>query len=299
MPEQLELFHFKGPLERITVQEGFELLWKYHLRSKPSARTYQSNRKAWVRSIGHRYMDTVTFIDVERHKGDRLKTLGLGSVFHDHGLIHLLFSKAAEWRRRKIGIDGLDFSYLKLPAENPTTGVRKKKPPPRRVTITPEQFSRLVEHSTERLKESIYFALDNAMRPSDLDRLGPKDWNPSTGRLEFIQSKTGKLQTITPSNRQFKVIQRVLKRSEMAFLDPKNRRKEFETARAKAGLPWLQFRDLRKTSIDETIQFTGSIIKGQGMAGHTSPRTTEDHYNVSKGSGMEKEVRHLEKKFVG
>lgn len=52
----------------------------------------------------------------------------------------------------------------------------------------------------------------------------------------------------------------------------------FEAARDAAGLPHVQFRDLRRTYGSWIVQRTGSLKAAQDLLGHTTPTITSKHY---------------------
>jgi integrase len=52
----------------------------------------------------------------------------------------------------------------------------------------------------------------------------------------------------------------------------------FREARAKAGMPWLQFRDLRRTYGSWMAQRTGNLKAVQQALGHTTSQITSKHY---------------------
>ncbi len=303
MGEQLGIKIFQGKLDRVTVAEGFSLLWQYHLATKPCQRQYRSNCKALIKSFGNKLMANVTEVDVIQHKEARLRgingfrAVGPGTVFHDHTLTTLLFNKMAEWRRRRMVFDGIDFSDLKLPSENPTKHIQKKKAPPRTTIVNRNEFSRLLEHSTDRVREIIYFGMHNAIRPGDLARLEVKAWNENRGRLEFTQHKTGKFQSLPISRQQREVIREAAKVGRQHILDFTNFKKEWEAARRKAKLWHIQFRDLRRTAINEVTRYSGNPMHAQRIAGHASFRTTVEHYVVMETIDLGTDIKHLSKKF--
>lgn len=278
---------------RITVNQAFELLWKLHLSGKPSARSYLSNRKAIIRSFGHKYLDEVTFLDVESHKQSRSHTPC--AAFHDHGLISLLFNKMADWKRRRLKTPNFDFGGLSLPYEVPTLGIKKKRTRPRRVRISPDQFALLIEHATDRLRDSMILALDLGMAACDLDRMTPEWFNQSTGKVEWTRAKTGVFVAVPPTARSLRIIQRAGKGE--LVVDATNRRKEFEQARKAANLEHLQFRDIRKTTVNEAVESRGRIEDGQFIAGHSSPRTTTDYYRIADTWDLKKVVNFIARRF--
>lgn len=297
MPDQLELF---PPVYNslLTISEAFEILWKAHLSYKASGRTYMANRKAWCKSIGHRHLHTINEIDIIKHKEERLNAgKGLGTVFHDHGLITLLFSKFYAWKRKGIAVEGIDMRMIELPREHPTIGIVRKKSPPRTTVITPNEFSRLIEHATDRLRDIIYFAIDTGIRQGDLLKLKVGNYNLTTNQIEFVQRKTGKWLSIPVTSRVQKIITDAAKSGMTYILDAVNFDGDWRKAKKRAGLRHIQFRDIRRTGASEAYRVCKDPRKVRDLLGHASERTTMDVYVVTKKEDLRPVVKHLEKVF--
>lgn len=296
MSEQLFDQFYSFP--RLTVSEGLDLLWRIHLHGKPSGLHFLSNRKALCKSFGHKYLDELNEVDVIRHK-ERRSLMGLsnGTVSHDHTVITLLYSKFYAWRKKGLKIDGIDFSLISLPAEHPTKGIGKKKSPPRTVLITPEEFSRLIEHATDRLKDVLYFAIDSGIRRGDLMNLKLSNYNPETGKIEFTQSKTGKWASIPASERIKKIIKKAEINQRTLLLDFTNFDFEWRLAKYNAKLRHKQFRDLRRSNASEAYAQCHDLRKVRDLLGHSSERTTEEVYVISQRQDLKPLVSHVERTF--
>lgn len=295
--EQLELFHIPYGSE-MTVQEAFELLWRSHLSYKPSGSTFMANRKALCRSIGHKAIHLVNEIDIIQHKESRLRAgFKLGTVYHDHTLVTLLFNKFYAWKRKGIVIDQIDFSKIKLPREHPTIGIGKKKPQPRKTIITPNEFSRLIEHSTDRLRDIIYFAIYTGIRKGDLVRLKIGNFNTTTNQIEIIQNKTGKPLSLPTNDRLKRIILAAIKSGHKHILDTVNFDGEWRVAKRKAKLGHIEFRDLRRSASSEAYRYCKDPRKVRDLLGHASDRTTMETYVITESQNLKPVVRHLEKVF--
>jgi hypothetical protein len=300
---QLELFALSDTPTHLTVGEAFDLLWEGHLKHKPAGASYLANRKALCRSFGSTYVHSLQDIDLIEHKTNRLKglngfrTVGLGSVFHDHGLLRLLYSKLAEWKRRRAKINGIDLSFIVLPTEYPTVGVKKVKPPKRKVIATPGQFLALCQNATPRLKRTLEGLIDLDIRQNDLRSLRTSHYNPYTDQVEWIQSKTGKENCIPVSNRVRKHFIEAREAGREFVYDTTNSRKEFEEAKRTAKLFHITLRDIRKTAYNETLRHTGSHHLAGMVAGHASTRTGIDYYEIEFREGLRPVVAHIEKTY--
>lgn len=259
-----------------------------------------ANRKALCRSFGGKYLDEVTPFDFRNHRKNRLNGLGghrrvgLGSVFHDHGLIRLLYSKIAEWKREGMRPDGIDLSRLRLPPHLPTVGSKKARPPKRRVVITTDEFQRLCQNATDRLRRTIEGLLDLDIRESDLKALRPSNYNPYTDQIEWVQKKTGRSNSIPVSERVRKHFIEARETGTEFVYDLTNSRKEFEEARRLAGVGHITKRDLRKTAYNAALRFSKDYRIAGMMAGHSSIRTGMDHYEIEFREDLKPIIRHLE-----
>lgn len=301
--QQLELFPVPENRERLTISEAFEVLWAAHLGSKPSGRTYRGNRKALCRSFGGRYMDTLTDVDFEAHRNSRLngvngyRKVSIGAVFHDHSLINILYNKCRLWKRRRQTVIGVDFTNIRLPEHNPTIGIPKRKPSPRRVIVSPDEFYALCQFSDPRLIDLYVAAIDTTAREGDILLWEPKHYNPYTDQIEFRQSKTGKDHQIPVTARLREIFTRRKMEGAKRVFNGTNRRKLFEEAREKAGLVGVQFRDLRKSGLNEVLdRFKDDGIASR-LAGHASQRTFDEHYKVIRNKNLRPAVDHLSRRY--
>lgn len=302
--EQLELFPIGGNPYRLTVSQVLEILWIGHLSTKPSGRTYIPNRKALCRSFGERYFDTLTDIDFQKHRDSRLRGLNghfpvsLGTVFHDHTVLSLAYSKLVFWKKRGTKIGGVDLSSVAIPAESPTAGVPKTKGAKRRRIITPEEFAKIQEHADTELRELLYILTDTILRLGDALKMKPEHYNPYTDQIEFTQGKTGTLQTVPPSVRVKQSFQKAAKLGRPFVYNGVNLRARFEDARRKAGVFNVQIgRDFRKTGYNAGRRFCKDPEISRQHAGHSSSRTGNEHYYVEEREDLRPVVLHVEKLF--
>lgn len=291
---------------QMTVQDAFEVLWAAHLSYTRSARSYRANRKALCRSFGGRYLNEVTPFDFRDHRKRRLEGLypfhrravGLGTVFHDHGLLHLLYAKLSEWKREKQRPCGIDLSDLKMPEYFPTLGVEKVRPPKSLLEWTPDEFRSVYRQATRRLRRVMVGLLDLDIRQGDLEGLRPENYNPYDDHLHWNQRKTGRAQSLPVTKRvRLHVIE--ARRNGWEFIyDTTNVVKEFREARHDAGVrKSLTLRALRKTAWNTIKRKTGDASKASQVAGHTSPRTGIDYYEIPTNEGLRSAVNHVARVF--
>lgn len=283
-------------LAEITVQDALEVLWQAHLVFTRSAASYTPNRKALCRSFGGKYFHELTSYDFRVHRKNRLeglypfhkrKAASLGTVYHDHGLIHLLYSKFTEWKREGVRPRDLDLSALKLPTYPPTAGVRKVKPPKRNVEYTPEEFHKLWQASTNRLRRTIEGLADLDIRMGDLFALKPENYNPYDDHIHWTQKKTGKEHSLPATRIVRQHFIEARKNGWDYVYDDTNRIAEFKEARHTAKIrKFLTMRDIRKSVYNIIKRKTKDASVAGVVAGHASTRTGLDFYDIPTKEGL-------------
>lgn len=283
---------FTGFNGRLTIENGFELLWRYHLKNKPSGKTYLGNRKALCRSFGGRYLDTITFVDVEAHKATRPK----GAAFHDHGVLSLLYNKLAEWKRRRFKTADYDFSEVKLPFVIPTVGVRRGSPGVRNRVVTPAEFARFAEHAPQQLLDIVIIRLDTGLRGTDIERLTPTNLNHYNREIEIEQSKTRRRVSIPASKRVIEIFERAEKEGRNCVCNFHGLVYWWNKVRRDAKLPGIQLRDFRRTGPSWAYdKFPDFNALGE-LLGHADPRSTRRYVVIRRGH-LRKIVKYIEEQY--
>lgn len=287
----------------LTATQAFWLLWEGHLKGLPSGNTYQPNRRALEQSFGPVHIHLILTYEFARHRQNRLRGEGgfkrvkLGTVYQDHGLMRLLYSKMREWIRNKVTVDGVYLGNVMLPDFFPTEGVKRVKPPKRKVIYTPKDFFELCANATPRLKRTMEALLDLDVRMGDLKSMRASNYNPYTDQVEWVQSKTGKENCVPVTSR---VRQHFIDAREKGWefvYDLTNRVAEFREARHAAKLWHLTMRDIRKTSYNAALRYTGSHHLAGMLAGHSSSRTGIEHYEIEFRQDLKPVVEHLEQTY--
>ena len=140
----------------------------------------------------------------------------------------------------------------------------------RYVQATKEQAEKLLRAAKGKPRKAILWGMLTGLRVSELLRVQPRDFQ--NGSLEVMRkTKTGKPRAVP--------LQRDLSPESFPWgLERSDMEKRFREARAKAGMPWLQFRDLRRTFGSWVVQRTGSLKAAQDLLGHTTSTITSRHY---------------------
>lgn len=140
---------------------------------------------------------------------------------------------------------------------------------PRQSQATPEQVKALMLAAAPRTRQAIVWAALTGLRKSELRAVTPESFR--NGALFVLRTKTGRPRAVPlaadldPATFPFGLTETELTH-------------DFRAARAAAGMPWLQLRDLRRTCGSWIVQRTHSLKAAQDLLGHTSIAITARHY---------------------
>lgn len=290
----------------LSLRDGFELLWRGHLSTKPSGRTYRANRIAWEKSCGSVPVHLMNEVYVTRHMEARLKGLngfarvGNQTVRHDLQLLALLINVLKRWKRKDVAFDGYRLGSIALPKENPLADIYRPKAQRREVLVRPLQFSKLIEHSSGRMIERAFFAIDTGMNECDLRSLRVSDCNLDDNCIRFIRQKTkhkiSKIQVLPMTKRCREIVIKRIREGKTHVLDWTNHLNEWRSLRKKLAITY-QWRDMRKTFGNSVFKRTKQITKAQRALCHASPRTTVDHYIIDDGGDLTNAIEHVSDTF--
>lgn len=158
----------------------------------------------------------------------------------------------------------------------------------RDVQATPAQVQTLMQHCADpRVRSAVQLAALTGLRQGELLGLTPAHVRGDRIVLG-TQTKTGKPRSIPLAREAAAIAARL-----PLGLDYPALRKGFEAARTTAGLPWLQWRDLRRTFGSWIVQKTGSLKAAQDLLGHTSMQITARHYAHLLDAHLEEAVAGL------
>lgn len=141
---------------------------------------------------------------------------------------------------------------------------------PRYVQATPEQAAKLLRAAKGRTRAAIVWAAGTGLRKSELQRVEPHHFQGDA--LEVLRkTKTGKPRRVP--------LQAGLRAQDFPYgLTDSECEKGYREARERAGMPWLQFRDLRRTFGSWIVQRTRSLKAAQDLLGHATIAITAAHY---------------------
>jgi integrase len=140
---------------------------------------------------------------------------------------------------------------------------------PRYVQATPEQAEKLIRAAKGRTKEAIRWAIGTGLRAGELREVQPHHFR--NGSLVVTRTKTGKPRSVP--------LAPFLRAEDFPYgLTATDLEERYREARSAAGMPWLQFRDLRRTFGSWIIQKTQDLKAAQELLGHTTMQITAKHY---------------------
>lgn len=134
---------------------------------------------------------------------------------------------------------------------------------------TPVQAKTLMAAAKPRTRKAIVWAALTGLRKSELQRVKPGDFGRAA--LTVPRSKTARPRIVP--------LAAGLRAQDFPFnLTDDEVSKDFRAAREAAGMPWLQFRDLRRTCGSWIVQRTKSLKAAQDLLGHSTIAITAKHY---------------------
>jgi integrase len=140
---------------------------------------------------------------------------------------------------------------------------------PRYVQATTEQAERLLRVAKGRTRKAVLWAIGTGLRQGEMRRVEPHHFRD--GSIIVTKTKTGKPRSVP--------LAPFLKPKDFPYgLTATEVEKRYREARNKAGMPWLQFRDLRRTFGSWVVQKTRSLKAAQDLLGHTTMQITATHY---------------------
>lgn len=223
--------------------------------------------------FGRMLYDEIRPIDVQLWREKRLKSVSGTTVNREQVVLSSIFSFIEQW----IKTERIKEAF-KIPTENPCQFVEKAKTRKRERIPTDYELKKLHWAFTELEDadgwEICKMALASVLSTKDLMRL-------EVGQeIDFDRAKSG-----VPINVPIQVLVK---------LNWKNWRKRWEEAREKAGLVWLQFRDLRKKGMNHLKgQFDVKLISQYGA--HASVKTTENFYLVNEAEKLKPLAQEMQR----
>jgi integrase len=206
--------------------------------------------------------------------------------WREYGLGIITINRRLAALRRVVNLAWKKWQWL----DRPIAIERAGRELPRTVRLTPQQarkfFNSFVKDDE---KERDWWLLDvlTGLRPGELKALDPA--NLRRRRLTIVAGKTGRERSVPLTPEALATAKRALANE----VTPDRLRYAFERARDRAGMPWLQPRDLRRTFGSWIVQRTKSLKVAQELLGHASIAITAQHYALLLDEHLEKAVGTL------
>ncbi len=276
--QRLGTLGIERPSEQMTIEDACELYHKLHGSNRES----KKGIKQFVRNLGYikkawagRYVDTITYLDVKEYRRDRSKQeVKDSTVNREHTVITSLFNKLRQWR--KIGQIP---KHVKLPEENPGSLVEKADELRfvRSRLLSQEEFEMLWRCADQRMRRIIRAEMNAPLRLEDLKQLTKEKINAKANEFRGVQTKTGINYYVPITEPMWELIRsapgnQILDFSGFHLRWPKIARR--------AGLPGLQFRDLRRTAATALHDHGVPLKTISAMLGHATVSTTERYLGL-------------------
>jgi integrase len=140
---------------------------------------------------------------------------------------------------------------------------------PRYVQASQPQAQKLLRSAQGFTRKAILWGIMTGLRKSELLAVEPHHF--ANGSLVVTKTKTGKVRAVP--------LQAGMGDDTFPWgITAYWMERPYRQARARAGMPWLQFRDLRRTFGSWVVQRTRSLKAAQDLLGHTTPTITAAHY---------------------
>lgn len=267
LPQRVQRIRFKDAQE-VYYQKHF-VEWKHPKLNKP--RTDQSKRNAKSilgnlnKFFGEYYLDAITVNTIKLYNAARLEVeqVAAATINRERAVLSSLFSMFKQWSK-----DGA-LKPVRLPADNPCEGVPTLQEEPRSRVASFTELTRIKQACQElddmELWSIVQLELKTTLRKGDLMRL--HNAKTRDGAVYLTQGKTSKVINLPEGMKP------------LAAFNFVNLYRRWVKVSERAGLPDLQFRDLRRTGADmlKKQNVTDTLIKD--TLGHTNTLTTQRYLN--------------------
>lgn len=271
---RLGKFDLESRADRITVSKACDIYWRLHGSLKKTSESFERNLRYIKAAMGGRWLDSITYLDIEAYRREREKVVSPSSVNREHTVLTHLFNALKKWRRLKV------IANVRLPEENPAALVKRvdEKPYRRKRVLSPEEFDRFLKSAPIQVRRNCLAAVLTGLRRKDLKNLTVGNVNFATNQLEGVQAKTGRPFAVPIVGEMLGIIETA---KGSRILDFRNFRKQFEAARKRAGLEF-QFRDLRRTAGRMLLQKGIDLATVSSYLGHTTISMTEAYVQSAR-----------------
>lgn len=265
--------------ERIKFAKFADMYLEEHCKVENSA--WESSErflKEFKTFFGDKYLDEITVNDIERFKGQKIKTCAPATVNRHLNCLSSLFNKAK-----------IRWNYFK--GDNPVSLVKKfKENNERNRFLTVEEFDALLKASNPYLQIVIIFAVNSGMRTKEIKTLQWTQCDFTNRVISLIKTKGDKKREIPMNEVVFDILTSLKdNKSKWVFCKPDGSgrpygswRTAFEGARKRAKVEDFKFHDQRHT-FASWLLMTGKVdlYTIQQLLGHSTPKMTQRYTHLS------------------
>lgn len=260
---------YRDAMERFVLEYLPELTQTSQTRYLTSARSLHSH-------FENLYLDEITrtkILDfVTKRKRDGVKAAGIN---RDLACLSSMLTKAADWEL----IDANPMMGMR--------GLRQTEPEGRLRYLTHDEFERLCQVSSDRLRPLIVFAVETGLRFEEQFSLTWNQVDLKRGEIHLVRTKNGTRRTVPLEPAAIRVLKsqpRHLKAPWVFWHDKGERyrtlRESFGTAVKNAGINDFTWHDLRHTFASWKAQAGIDMYKLQQLLGHKRPEMTQRYAHL-------------------
>lgn len=258
------MFVSQAESERTTLNEACGRYAREILPTKKGYRADQVRLNTLKSYIGRYSLASLTSSIVAKFRDLRLKEVGPQSVIHELGLLNRVLRAAhIDWG-------------ITLPGGFPTTYIRRpKKPQGRDRRLQPGELDVLLDHTeSAQLRRIILFALETAMRRSEMCSLQWQHVNLRKRVVKIVDTKNGESRAVPLSSRATDVLQSLPRQIDgrVFSLRPDSVTQAFERACRRAGIEGLTLHDLRHEATSRLFELGLDMMEVSAITGHKTPQ---------------------------
>lgn len=268
------VFHDIRSSEAITLGYVINKFSQEVLPQLKSGRSDISRCGLILEELGHLPMSRVTTVEVAKFRDNLSRVYAPATVKN----FLTLLNRAMKYAQIELGIF--------LPNELPVGKIRMPKINNQRDRRLEEnEFEKLMANSPQQLRYVIMFALETAMRRSEIAKLCWQDINFKDKYAFLRETKNGTSRKVPLSDRAFDVLRKVNSSpvgNEIIFgyLHPDSITTAFTRACEKAKIPNLRFHDLRHEATTRLFELGLNVVEAATVTGHKELRMLQRYTHL-------------------
>jgi len=263
--KKVKFSEFADQYVELYLKPNFKTWWKSERHNIGHLKNY----------FGHKFLNEIRPIDIEKFKLFRLNEVGKNSVNKTIGCLKAIFNKAIEWD--------------KFVFPNPVNKVKMFKINSQRTRyLEKEEISTLLSNCEGDLKAIVEFAVNTGMRKSEIFNLKWRDIDFKRGIMFLLKTKNKEIREV-PMNEAVKRILVGLRKvpdSPYVFVGKNGNaivdvKKSFDTALNKSNIRDFRFHDLRHTFASQLVMSGVDLNTVRELLGHKDIKMTLRYSHLS------------------